>query len=257
MKQQGARSGSRPPVLLLHAFPLSAAMWDGVIARMAAERDVLAVDYPGFGGRPAAVGEPDLGVFADDIAAELDRRGTGPVIAVGLSLGGYVMVELVRRRPDLLAGLVFADTRVTPDSPSEAGRRAVQAARIRADGHVESLVTDYLPACLTATTRADVRTALHRMVRTAEPEGVAWTLHAMAARTDGRAALRAGGLGLPGGVIVGSDDALCSASDRATLRKALGGARAYGVPDAGHYSAVDNPQGFAAALKAYLQDWNL
>ncbi|MGW3954763.1 alpha/beta fold hydrolase [Streptomyces sp. NPDC004752] len=256
MTQHGVRiSGARPPIVLLHAFPLSAAMWDGVIAGLAPEREVLALDYPGFGGRPAAVGEPDLAVFADDVAAELDNRRTGPVIAVGLSLGGYVMVELVRRRPDLLAGLVFADTRATADSAAEVARRATQAERIRADRHLESLVTDYLPACHGESTRPDALAATQQMVRAADPEGVAWTLQAMAARIDGRAALR--DCGLPGGVIVGTEDALCSDTDQANLCDALDGARVYRVPDAAHYSAVENPEGFVAALRAFLLERDL
>ena len=53
------RRGSGPPLVLLHALGADAFMWDPVMDRLATERDVLAVDMPGFGGsQPLADGSP-------------------------------------------------------------------------------------------------------------------------------------------------------------------------------------------------------
>ena len=86
------RVGSGPPLVLVHALGTDRHMWDPVIERLAAEREVFAVDMPGFGEsaviEPAA--PPNL-ARAIDSGLGLDR----PHVA-GNSLGGWVALELAR-----------------------------------------------------------------------------------------------------------------------------------------------------------------
>jgi pimeloyl-ACP methyl ester carboxylesterase len=86
------RVGSGPPLVLLHALGTDRSMWDPVIERLSGEREVFAVDMPGFGESdvidPAAPG--DLARAIDE-GLGLDR----PHVA-GNSLGGWVALELAR-----------------------------------------------------------------------------------------------------------------------------------------------------------------
>jgi pimeloyl-ACP methyl ester carboxylesterase len=89
------RRGSGPPLVLLHALGADHFMWDPVMDRLAAEREVVAVDMPGFGASPP---------LADGSPASLARAVSGFVAAEGLerphvagnSLGGWVALELAR-----------------------------------------------------------------------------------------------------------------------------------------------------------------
>jgi pimeloyl-ACP methyl ester carboxylesterase len=100
-----------PTVLLLHGWLASAGLnWYQAYDRLGERFNVVAMDMRGHGrgirsGRPVRLAD-----CADDAAALLDHMGTGPVIAVGYSLGGPVAQLLWRRNPDLVNGLVLHST---------------------------------------------------------------------------------------------------------------------------------------------------
>jgi pimeloyl-ACP methyl ester carboxylesterase len=154
------RVGSGEPLVLIHALGADRRMWDPVLGSLAAERDVIAVDLPGFGGSPAI--DPARPIdLAASVAALLRVLGVEQPFVAGNSLGGWVALELA------LAGQARAVTAIAPAglwreplapkrstaralaralSPllplmlrSEAGRRAVLAANV---GHPERLPYD-------------------------------------------------------------------------------------------------------------------
>lgn len=113
--------GSGLPLLLVHAFPLSSAMWVRQIAGFGPRCRVIAPDLRGFG-------DTARGSAADS----LDQYGRRPgrpahylkierATVAGLSMGGYVTFALWRRHRDRVAGLILADTRA--DADTEEGRQ--------------------------------------------------------------------------------------------------------------------------------------
>ena len=126
------RRGSGPPLVLLHALGADHFMWDPVMERLAAERDVIAVDMPGFGSSPP---------LADGSPASLARAVTAFAAAEGLerphvagnSLGGWVALEMA------LAGDAASVTAVAPAGlwpkplvPKRSAARAVARRLLRA-----------------------------------------------------------------------------------------------------------------------------
>ena len=99
-------AGKGPPVLLLHAFPLSSAMWRRQIAALQPDYRVVAPDFRGFGSTPGFVGAPSVDQMADDAIALLDHlRITEAVVVGGLSMGGYVALAFARRYASRLRAL--------------------------------------------------------------------------------------------------------------------------------------------------------
>ena len=100
-----------PTVLLLHGWMASAGLnWYQVFEPLAARYRVLALDHRGHGRGIRSRRRFSLADCADDAGALLDVLGTGPVIAVGYSLGGPVAQLLWKRHPDLVGGLVLCAT---------------------------------------------------------------------------------------------------------------------------------------------------
>jgi pimeloyl-ACP methyl ester carboxylesterase len=94
------RLGSGPPLILLHSLGGTLVQWNPVLDSLAAEREVIAVDMPGFGGSaslPDAV-EPTAANLAAAVLDFTDSLGLGarPAVA-GISLGGWVAIECARR----------------------------------------------------------------------------------------------------------------------------------------------------------------
>lgn len=93
------RTGAGEPLLLIHGIGLTLWSWSSVLPLLEAEREVVAIDLPGFGASPPLpVGqEPTIAALAGAVERHLDRAGIDTVDVAGNSLGGWVALELARR----------------------------------------------------------------------------------------------------------------------------------------------------------------
>jgi pimeloyl-ACP methyl ester carboxylesterase len=141
------RRGQGEPLVLIHPLGAELVVWEPVLDRLAAERDVIALDMPGFGSSPPLEREGDLtaAVLAGAVASFLGELGIDRAHLAGNSLGGWVGLELAKLGRALsVTGIATAglwsrpleplrDTRrrtgrlllplVTPLARSERGRR--------------------------------------------------------------------------------------------------------------------------------------
>jgi len=119
----------RGTLLLLHAFPLNARMWEGQLALADTGWRVIAPQLRGFdggAGDPAATSVDD---YAGDVIDLLDSLHLKQVVVGGLSMGGYVAFEFIRRWRSRVRGLVLMDTRAEADTvEGKRGRMARPAA---------------------------------------------------------------------------------------------------------------------------------
>jgi pimeloyl-ACP methyl ester carboxylesterase len=98
-----------PTALLLHGWTATADLnWGACYAGLSEHVNVVALDQRGHGR--GVRGSFSLEACADDAAALIEVLGTGPVIAVGYSMGGPVATLLWRRHPELVAGMVLCAT---------------------------------------------------------------------------------------------------------------------------------------------------
>ncbi|MFH8793241.1 alpha/beta fold hydrolase [Streptomyces sp. NPDC017941] len=92
------RTGTGEPLLLLHGIGHHRQAWDPVVGILAAERDVIAVDLPGFGASPALPDglAYDLGSVVPALRGLCDALGIGRPHVAGNSLGGLLALEMAR-----------------------------------------------------------------------------------------------------------------------------------------------------------------
>lgn len=246
------------PLLLLHGFPLDALMWEDVVMRMP-EIPVISVDAPGFGDSPSfadvayAVGRPgarpSLEVVADAVAAVLAREGIHRAIPVGLSMGGYITLALAERHYSLLAGIGLLDTKSTADdAAARANRlRIADAAEGEAGSAAVAPMLDVLLGATTKTERPDLVAEVTGLLAAAPPAGIAWGQRAMAARPDRTEVLAA--LEVPALVLRGAEDVLSTQEAVETMAHRLSDVEVVVVPEAGHMTAMEQPDEVAEALK--------
>jgi pimeloyl-ACP methyl ester carboxylesterase len=245
-------TGQGIPLVLLHDYPLSSAMWLAQRESLSKRLRVLTPDLRGFGGSVLSDDDPSIDLMADDVAALIRAKGIDKAIIGGLGMGGYVAMAMCRRQGDLLLGVVLANTQANADAPEVQAARLQTADRIEADDSVHPLVEELLPRMVGPTTfrqRALVYGRVRGLVQSAPPRGAAWAQRAMANRPDSFEALRA--MTVPALVITSAEDEITTMDDAQAMVDALPEAVLMVIPRAGHLSAVEQPELFNQAIDQF------
>jgi len=248
---EGPRNGV--PVLFVHGFPFSRAMWAPQAAALKADHFVVTYDVRGHGASDPGDGHYSVELFVDDLVALLDRLHLKSAVAVGLSMGGYILLRAIERHPERFRGLVLADTRAEADGNEGKIRRARQAADVREKG-LASFAENFLKGVLaesTLTGNPALVESIRSVILGTSPLAVAGTLIALAGRTDSSSSLYR--IAVPTLVLVGRDDALTPPSASQAMKDKIPGAEMRVIPDAGHLSNLENPEEFTRHLSAFLQ----
>ena len=245
--------GEGTPLVLLHAYPLSSAMWLAQREDLAKRFRVITPDLRGFGGSVLGEDDPSIDVMADDVAALLRSKGIDRAVIGGLAMGGFVAMALCRRHIDRVLGLVLANTRAGADSAEVRERRLARAERIESEDSVQVLTDEVLPLLVGPTTfrqRALVYGRVRGLVQSTPPGAAAWAQRAMAARTDEFESL--GSIREPALVIAGSEDELATEDDARAMADALPNAELLMMPRSGHLTAVEQPELFNQAVAEFV-----
>jgi len=243
-------SGDGDTILFVHGFPLSGRLWNEAVDRLARSFRCVVPDLRGH-GESDATDAASMADHADDLLAVLDAAGqTGPAVVVGLSMGGYVAFELVRRMPDRVRALVLANTRAGADTPEAAAKRRETASAVLRDG--SEVVADSMVGKLFAASADEhLRRRWHTIMRTTPPKGIAAALRAMADRPDSLSTLH--GFERPVLVVAGNEDEIVTTADAEAMRDAAPDARLEVVEGAGHMTPVEQPDTFADLVAGFLR----
>jgi len=241
-------TGVGRPILLLHAFPLSSRMWAGQCGTLAGLGRGLRVDFPGFGRSPPPTVRWTFESLAATILAELRQRGVSSLDGVGLSMGGYLLLELVRQSPRLFDRLVLADTRAEADTDESRKQRELVAVRSEKEGVAHLL--DSIPRLLSPSAEPSVRRFVADEMLRATPQGVAAASRAMGARRDQRELLPK--IACPTLIVVGSEDVIRPVADAERMAEKIPVAEVRVLPSAGHLSNLEAPEAFNRALVSFL-----
>jgi 3-oxoadipate enol-lactonase len=247
-----SRQRPRGSLVLLHAFPLSAQMWEPQLALAEEGWRVVAPDLRGFGDGAADPPTASMDDFAADLIDLLDALHIHDAIVAGLSLGGYVAFALLRIVPGYVKGLILADTRADADSP-EAARGRERMRGVVAERGAKAAADELLPKLLGDTTRRDrpetVET-VRRLIVANAPSGISGALTAMQHRPDSSPLLPK--VHVPTLVVVGEEDSLTPVPLARTLHERIAGSEFAVVPGAGHLSSLEAPEAFNGVLARFL-----
>lgn len=230
----------RPTVLLLHAFPLDHRMWDEQAAALVdAGWPVVAPDLPG--------SWPGAG-FADWAGHAL-ALVDGPIVPVGLSMGGYLAFELWRRAPERIEALVLCDTRPGPEPPEGRAARD-ELIRLVQERGVGAAARAMLQRALAPGASPAAAERFRELVLAQEPGTVVRAIEAIRDRADSRDLLPT--IDRPVLVACGLEDAVTPLEEAEAMAAALPDAFLLPLPGAGHLPALETPQLLADAIVGFL-----
>jgi len=235
-------------LVLIHAFPLSGAMWAHQVRALRDAADpIIAPSLPGFGGTAVPRGDVSMDDYADSVAAAMDAAKIERAAVAGLSLGGYVAFALWRRHRDRIERLFLADTRAEADTEDARDKRLRLAALIREHG-IEALLKTPPPWLRKGSPFWD---PVLKLIRGQTPDGVAQGSIAMAHRPDSRPDLPT--IDVPTAVVVGDEDEITPLELAKAMSDAIPNATLSIIPGAGHLANLEAPTAFEAALRAWLR----
>ena len=256
LERDGARIfyqtfGEGDPILLLHGYPLSGALFARVVDTLSQKNLVVTVDHRGYGQSEAPKAPDSVEIYADDALAVLDELKLDKAAVGGMSMGGPITFAMHKKAPERFAGLILIDTAAMKASPAEAGLWNGMASWVEEKG-VDPIIPFLLPQMLTGKTRQDmpeVADYLKKIMKQCSKEAAIGGAKALANRPDATAAL--GQIKVPTLILVGLDDPLYSFEVAQKMQMAIKGSKLHIVPDAAHAAIFEKPEDAGKAIA----DW--
>lgn len=246
--------GSGPPLLLVHGFPLSRQMWAGDIEAFGRQFRVLAPDLPGFGESPPGQAAFTMEGCADALQALLEALQLGgKFVLLGLSMGGYISFEFVRKFQDRLKALVLVATHPFPDSEATRQARYETAEFVRREGSA-ALAERLIPKFLGRTsldTKPQVIERVRELICSNSPDRIAAACLGLASRRDSAPMLSQ--IRVPTLILAGDEDALIPREQTERLHRGIADSRFVVVPQSGHMINLEQPQEFQTSVLQFLE----
>jgi len=200
----------------------------------------------------ARVTVPDLAAdsvvaMAEAVLAAAPRR----FALAGLSMGGYVAQEIMRRAPRRVTRLALISTTARPDAPEQSAMRRELIALARSE-RFALVMPRLLPKLISAGRRddADLRRLVVGMAEAVGAEVFIRQQTAIVGRPDGRDDLSR--VAVPTAVICGDADELTPPDRHQEIAAAIPGAKLTVIPGSGHLSTLEAPEAVSAALRDWL-----
>ena len=192
--------------------------------------------------------------LASDVLALLDHLRLRTAVFAGCSIGGYVLLELWRRAPERMSGLVFICSKPQPDAEANLARRAETIALAGSEG-VTAIFDGMAQNLLGETTRRE-RPEIIAEVRarmTLTPEALVAVQAGLATRPDSVPTVAT--IRVPVLAIAGAEDSTVTPAEMEAFRPAPGGCEFHVLPGAGHLAAYEQPRKVAALMAPWLRQF--
>ncbi|NJD90678.1 MAG: alpha/beta fold hydrolase, partial [Geobacter sp.] len=223
-------AGEGVPLVLIHGFPLSGSIWQHQLAGLADCCRVIVPDLRGFGRSAASPEVCTMDSYADDLVQLLDSLGIDRAVFCGMSMGGYVVFNLLERYPERVLGLCLMVTRGGAEDEAGKLRRSVLAEEVLKSGAgaAADIFSTSLFAPVTIMGNPTLVESVRLLMLAADPAGLANALLAMRDRAD--YSRRLGEFSQPALVVGAADDMAIPPEESRLLAAGLGNARLCIVP---------------------------
>jgi len=243
--------GSGPPVILLHGLEMDRTLFDHQVDALRDRYRVVAIDAPGHGESAAVPVGIDFYGYGDMVAGVAKQLGIESAVWGGQSMGGFTILRLAPRRPDLFKGMILIDTQAHAEDPDKLAQYEAFLSVALSDGVSDDLV-------------GITMVLFFSEIYANKPESDVWrkkllgldipAAHAMIRAVFDRDDVHGlmSELNVPAVVIHGVEDVAIEPERGEELANALPDATFVPIPDAGHASCFEAPEPVNAAIEAFL-----
>lgn len=245
--------GEGIPIVLGHSFLCSGAMWESQVAPLAEHYQVINIDARGHGESGPITADFTLYDMVDDVIAVLDHLGLKSAVWAGLSIGGMVALRAAVEKPDRVRGLMLLDTDSGPEKASIRFKYTCMGLIARTLGF-KLLIPQIVPLMFCDATlqgKTDLVSFWTKRFETLHVPSILYMLKALKTRDDLNARLPE--ISVPALVLVGDQDRSLPPSRSRVIADGLSDARFIEIADAGHLSAVEQPETVTALMLEFME----
>lgn len=240
------------PIIFLHGFPFDKSMWQCQVDFLKTTTRVIACDIRGFGKSTDEKTDLRIDLFTDDLIAFMDELKIETAVVCGLSMGGFIALNMVSRFPERIEALILCDTQCIADTAEVKANRYKTIDRINAEGvtlfndgfiqnvfHLNSL-----------NNKKELVKSLHTVVFANTPHIITAGLTALAERSETCSILEK--IVVPTLIICGREDTVTPLEQSEILLKGIHGSTLHIIEKAGHVSNLEHPDEFNNLISSFL-----
>lgn len=244
------------PIIFLHGFPFDKSMWHNQLEFLKASNRVIACDIRGFGKSKDEESPLCIDMFSDDIIKFMDKLKINNAIICGLSMGGFIALNLQKKIPNRIKALILCDTQCVADNPETKAKRLITIEEIKRNGaaNFNEAFTKSVFHKESLNTKKELVDQLRKVVFSNSQNSIVHGLNALAGRSETCSTLCE--IAVPTLIICGREDEVTplvqSEFMNATIKRSI----LRVINNAGHVSNLEQPIEFNTHLSEFLPRLN-
>lgn len=240
------------PIIFLHGFPFDKSMWKSQLDDLKSKFRLIAIDFRGFGQSTDEKTVLSMDLLGLDLIAFMDKLNIPKAIVCGLSMGGYVALNVVQKFPERFKALILCDTQCNADTPEGRAKRYATIEEINSAGPAafnESFIKGvFHPNSFID--KNEVVEDLRNVVIGNTKEVITSGLEALATRSETCSGLK--NIRIPTLIICGDEDQITPVAKSKAMQEQIQGAELKIIEQAGHVSNLEQPKQFNMHVSNFL-----
>lgn len=240
------------PVIFLHGFPFDKTMWQTQLDFLKSSQRVIACDIRGFGKSKDENSTFSIDMFADDLIDFMDKLSIGKAILCGLSMGGFIALNVMEKKPDRFEALILCDTQCIADTHEIREKRYAIIDQITQEG-TTSFNEEFIKSVfckVSFDTKKELVKNVHNVVFANSQRIIAMGLVALAGRSE--TCSRLDEITIPTLIICGREDEVTPLEQSESMNEAIKDSTLHVIDNAGHVSNLEQPDEFNEHIRDFL-----
>ncbi|MDP3394994.1 alpha/beta fold hydrolase [Sediminibacterium sp.] len=240
------------PIICLHGFPFDKTMWKGQLDFLESKNRIIACDIRGFGKSTDETSYLSIDLFSEDLIAFMDALNIDKAIICGLSMGGFIALNALKRFPDRFEALILCDTQCIADSLEVHEKRYEIIDEINTNG-VANFNEGFIKSVFhkdSITNKKELVEKLRGVVFANSENIIKKGLVALAERSETCSTLNE--IAIPTLIICGSEDEVTPLVQSESMLSTIKDSILHVIHNAGHVSNLEQSQEFNEQLLNFL-----
>lgn len=242
------------PIIFLHGYPFDKTMWKGQLDFLKSSYRVIAIDIRGFGKSTDEESTLSIDMFGNDLIQFMDKLNIDKAIVCGLSMGGYIALNVLKRFPSHFEALILCDTQCIADTTEGKEKRYKIIEEIAADG-VTNFNEGFIKKVFhkdSLTNKTKLVEKLRSVVFTNSKNIIIKGFAALAEHSETCSSLSE--ISIPTLIICGREDQVTPLAQSEFMNKHIKDSILHIIDNAGHVSNLEQPKEFNKYLSEFLTD---